>query len=122
MVQIAERISRLGTETAFAVSGEANAFAARGNRIYPFHLGDLNLATPSTVVDGTSVAATSTESLVTSPVTSPPDSLVPSQFGSLTTSQATSAPSSSDCSTAFCLSSAVTRLAPAKIARAVPMS
>ena len=52
MVQIAERISRLGTETAFAVSGEANAFAARGNRIYPFHLGDLNLATPSTVVDG----------------------------------------------------------------------
>jgi aspartate/methionine/tyrosine aminotransferase len=52
MVQIAERISRLGTETAFAVSGEANAFAAKGNRIYPFHLGDLNLATPSTVVDG----------------------------------------------------------------------
>ena len=52
MVQIAERISRLGTETAFAVSGEANAFAAKGNRIYPLHLGDLNLATPSTVVDG----------------------------------------------------------------------
>jgi aspartate/methionine/tyrosine aminotransferase len=52
MVQIAERTSRLGTETAFAVSGEANAFAAKGNRIYPFHLGDLNLATPSTVVEG----------------------------------------------------------------------
>jgi aspartate/methionine/tyrosine aminotransferase len=52
MIKIAERISRLGTETAFAVSAEANAFAAQGNRIYPFHLGDLNLPTPSTVVDG----------------------------------------------------------------------
>ena len=52
MVQIADRISRLGTETAFAVSGEANAFAAKGNRVYPFHLGDMNLATPSTVVHG----------------------------------------------------------------------
>ena len=52
MVTIADRIARLGTETAFAVSGEANAFAAQGNKVYPFHLGDLNLATPSTVVDG----------------------------------------------------------------------
>ena len=52
MVTIADRIARLGTETAFAVSGEANAFAARGNKVYPFHLGDLNLATPSTVVEG----------------------------------------------------------------------
>jgi aspartate/methionine/tyrosine aminotransferase len=52
MPKIARRISRLGTETAFAVSGEANAFAAQGHRVYPFHLGDLNLATPSTVVDG----------------------------------------------------------------------
>jgi len=52
MVTIADRIARLGTETAFAVSAEANAFAAQGNKVYPFHLGDLNLATPSTVVDG----------------------------------------------------------------------
>ena len=48
---IAERISRLGTETAFAVSGEAAAFAAKGNRVFPFHLGDMNLPTPSVVVD-----------------------------------------------------------------------
>jgi aspartate/methionine/tyrosine aminotransferase len=49
-MRIAERISRLGTETAFAVSAEAAAFAARGNRVYPFHLGDMNLATPANVV------------------------------------------------------------------------
>src|SRR5680860_1826397 len=51
-MRIANRISNLGTETAFAVSGEAAAFAAQGNRVYPFHLGDLNLRTPSTVVEG----------------------------------------------------------------------
>jgi aspartate/methionine/tyrosine aminotransferase len=52
-MRIAERIGRLGTETAFAVSAEAAAFAARGNKIYPFHIGDLNLATPAEVVEGT---------------------------------------------------------------------
>ena len=49
---IADRIANLGTETAFAVSAEAAAFAAQGNHVYPFHLGDMNLPTPSTVVDG----------------------------------------------------------------------
>jgi aspartate/methionine/tyrosine aminotransferase len=52
MVTIADRIAQLGTETAFAVSAEANTFAAQGNKIYPFHLGDINLPTPSTVVEG----------------------------------------------------------------------
>ena len=47
----ADRISRLGTETAFAVSAEANAFAAAGNKIYPFHLGDINIKTPVNVMD-----------------------------------------------------------------------
>jgi aspartate/methionine/tyrosine aminotransferase len=51
-MRIANRIANLGTETAFAVSGEAAAFAAQGNRVYPFHLGDINLPTPSTVVEG----------------------------------------------------------------------
>ena len=51
-MRIADRISDLGTETAFAVSGEAAQFAAKGNRVYPFHLGDINLPTPSTVVEG----------------------------------------------------------------------
>ena len=51
-MQIADRIARLGTETAFAVAGEAAAFANDGNDVFAFHLGDLDLATPSTVVDG----------------------------------------------------------------------
>ena len=48
--RIAERVARLGTETAFAVSAEAAAFAAQGNRVYAFHLGDLNLPTPENIV------------------------------------------------------------------------
>ncbi|MCP4154192.1 MAG: aminotransferase class I/II-fold pyridoxal phosphate-dependent enzyme, partial [bacterium] len=50
-MKIADRINKLGTETAFAVSAEANAFAAKGNKIYPFHLGDMNIPTPSNVVE-----------------------------------------------------------------------
>ncbi len=49
-MKIAERISRLGTETAFAVSAEAAEFAAKGNKVYPFHLGDMNIVTPNTVM------------------------------------------------------------------------
>ena len=51
MIRIADRINRLGTETAFAVSAEANAFAAEGNKVYPFHLGDMNIPTPSNIVE-----------------------------------------------------------------------
>jgi aspartate/methionine/tyrosine aminotransferase len=51
-MRLAERMERLGTETAFAVSAEANALAAKGRKIYPFHLGDMNLPTPSPVVEG----------------------------------------------------------------------
>jgi aspartate/methionine/tyrosine aminotransferase len=50
-VRIAERISRLGTETAFSVSAEASIFAAGGNKVYPFHLGDMNIKTPSNVME-----------------------------------------------------------------------
>jgi aspartate/methionine/tyrosine aminotransferase len=49
--KIANRIARLGSETAFAVSAEAAVFAAKGNAVYPFHLGDLNIPTPSNVVE-----------------------------------------------------------------------
>jgi aspartate/methionine/tyrosine aminotransferase len=48
---LADRLDRLGTETAFAVSLAAADWAAKGNRVYPFHLGDLNLPTPPNVVD-----------------------------------------------------------------------
>jgi len=50
-MRIAERVSRLGTETAFAVSAEAAAFAAEGNKVYPFHLGDMNIKTPANVIE-----------------------------------------------------------------------
>jgi aspartate/methionine/tyrosine aminotransferase len=50
-MKIAKRIKRLGTETAFAVSAEAAAFAAKGNKVYPFHLGDMNILTPVNVME-----------------------------------------------------------------------
>ncbi|UCF91789.1 MAG: aminotransferase class I/II-fold pyridoxal phosphate-dependent enzyme [Desulfobacterales bacterium] len=50
-MKIAQRIARLGTETAFAVSAEAAAFAAEGRKVYPFHLGDMNLRTPANVME-----------------------------------------------------------------------
>jgi aspartate/methionine/tyrosine aminotransferase len=48
---LAERLNNLGTETAFAVSLAAAEWGAKGNKIFPFHLGDINLATPANVVD-----------------------------------------------------------------------
>ncbi len=51
-MEIAKRIQKLGTETAFAVSAEAAAFAAKGNKVYPFHLGDMNILTPANVMEG----------------------------------------------------------------------
>ncbi len=50
-MKIARRIDRLGTETAFAVSALAREWAAKGNKVYPFHLGDINLSTPQNIVD-----------------------------------------------------------------------
>ncbi|MEO7371961.1 MAG: aminotransferase class I/II-fold pyridoxal phosphate-dependent enzyme [Ilumatobacteraceae bacterium] len=48
---LAERLNNLGTETAFAVSLAAAEWGAKGNKIFPFHLGDINLPTPSNVVE-----------------------------------------------------------------------
>ena len=48
---VAERIARLGTETAFAVSAEANEWRDQGHKVYPFHLGDMDLPTPQNIVD-----------------------------------------------------------------------
>ena len=50
MSNLAERMENLGTETAFAVSAEARAFAAKGNKVYPLHLGDMNIKTPENVI------------------------------------------------------------------------
>ncbi|QQR99451.1 MAG: aminotransferase class I/II-fold pyridoxal phosphate-dependent enzyme [Austwickia sp.] len=48
---LAKRLQNLGTETAFAVSATAAGWAARGNTVYPFHLGDIDLATPANIVE-----------------------------------------------------------------------
>jgi len=50
-MQFSERTQHLGTETAFKVSGEAAAFAAKGNKVYPFHLGDMNIPTPGNITE-----------------------------------------------------------------------
>jgi aspartate/methionine/tyrosine aminotransferase len=47
--KFAGRVANLGVETAFVVAGQAAAHAAAGNKVYPFHLGDLNLATPANI-------------------------------------------------------------------------
>ncbi len=49
-MNFAKRIARLGTETAFAVSDDARAWAAKGNVVYPFHLGDMNILTPDNII------------------------------------------------------------------------
>ncbi|MDO8363132.1 MAG: aminotransferase class I/II-fold pyridoxal phosphate-dependent enzyme [Actinomycetota bacterium] len=53
---LAERLSNLGTETAFAVSLAAADWASQGNRVYPFHLGDINLPTPANIAEAMNVA------------------------------------------------------------------
>jgi len=50
-MKIADRVARLGTETAFAVSASAAEFAAQGNKVYPFHLGDMNIPTPGNIIE-----------------------------------------------------------------------
>ena len=53
---LAERVKRLGTETAFAVSAEAARWREEGHVVYPVHLGDLDLRTPQNIVDATEKA------------------------------------------------------------------
>jgi len=52
-MNIANRIRNLGTETAFAVSQEASNFAAKGNKVFPFHIGDMNIPTPENITEAT---------------------------------------------------------------------
>ena len=51
MLNFADRLQNLGTETAFAVSAEAAEYKARGHRVFPFHLGDINIRTPENVIE-----------------------------------------------------------------------
>ncbi len=50
-MSIAKQISRLGTETAFAVSADAAEWAAQGHDVFPFHLGDMNIRTPLNIIE-----------------------------------------------------------------------
>jgi len=52
----AKRMDLLGSETAFAVSAEAASLASKGTKIYPFHLGDINLPTPKSVINAARAA------------------------------------------------------------------
>ena len=47
----------MGTETAFAVGADAAAWAAKGNPVYPFHLGDMNIPTPEHILEAAVKAA-----------------------------------------------------------------
>ncbi|MGX5357457.1 pyridoxal phosphate-dependent aminotransferase [Kocuria sp. KH4] len=51
MRQLAHRLERLGTETAFSVAQAAASWKAQGNRVYPFHLGDINIPTAPHIVE-----------------------------------------------------------------------
>ena len=51
MQQLAHRLERLGTETAFSVAQAAAAWKAKGNRVYPFHLGDIDIPTAPHIVE-----------------------------------------------------------------------
>ena len=55
-MKLATQLEKLGTETAFAVSAAAAAWGARVNKIYPFHLGDINIATPANIVEAAAKA------------------------------------------------------------------
>ena len=52
-MKFSTQLKKLGTETAFAVSAEAAKWRNQGNKVFPFHLGDLNFATPQNIVEAT---------------------------------------------------------------------
>ena len=52
-MKYSNQLHNLGTETAFAVSAQAKDWASQGNKVYPFHLGDINLPTPENIVEAT---------------------------------------------------------------------
>ena len=55
-IKFSNKLVNLGTETAFAVSGDATHHASKGNTVYPFHLGDINICTPHNIIEATKKA------------------------------------------------------------------
>ena len=52
-MKLAKQLEKLGTETAFAVSQKAGQWASEGHKVYPFHLGDINIRTPDNIIEAT---------------------------------------------------------------------
>jgi aspartate/methionine/tyrosine aminotransferase len=50
-MKLAHRLHQLGSETAFAVSQAAAAHAAKGHKVYPFHIGDVNIPTAPNIIE-----------------------------------------------------------------------
>ena len=57
-MKIARRLNQLGTETAFRVAQAAADWKDKGNRVYPFHLGDLNFPMADHIVEAMNKAIT----------------------------------------------------------------
>ena len=55
-MRLADRLDDLGTETAFAVAAAAADWKARGNEVYPFHLGDLDFPLADHIVEAMNAA------------------------------------------------------------------
>lgn len=55
---LADRLAKLGTETAYAVSAETKKWEAENptRKAFPFHIGDLNFASPECVIAATNKA------------------------------------------------------------------
>ena len=51
-MEFARQLEKLGTETAFAVAAMAAEHRAGGGRVFPFHLGDINIPPPALMREG----------------------------------------------------------------------
>ena len=51
-MEFARQLEKLGTETAFAVAAMAAEHRAQGGRVFPFHLGDINIPPPQMMREG----------------------------------------------------------------------
>ncbi len=49
--EFSHRLADLSTETAFSVSLDASAQSKKGNQVYSFHLGDLDMRTPDNIIE-----------------------------------------------------------------------
>ena len=52
-MKLNKKLNQLGTETAFAVSAEAKSWSEKGHKVFPFHLGDINIMTPENIREAT---------------------------------------------------------------------